>query len=151
MGTGLIMQCPNCEEEQLFDAGIGYFFPQVYKEIVQDIKNGVYGAEIRKVLEENDNAYVNAENLIYHCEACDFYDMHPCLDVYILESDREYAMPYDFEGREPIFKYPHICPECGAPLKQVSIDEFAKLAAHGKVKCPHCKTPMTSFQMVDWD
>ena len=152
MGTGLILHCTGCGEEQFIETGIGFFYPQYYEEVLGDIKKGVYGAEIRKVIEENKNAYVNAENCIYYCKACNHYEVQPCLDVFILDEKdgAGFAMPYEFEDKEPIYRYPHTC-ACGSPLERISTDALAGLAQKGKIKCPNCKTPVTAPEAVEWD
>ena len=40
MGIGVEFKCSKCGKEYAADTGIGFLFPEVYKETITDVKNG---------------------------------------------------------------------------------------------------------------
>lgn len=82
MGTYNVFKCVNCGEEFGLMLGVGMQYPLRYQEVLTDIKNGKYGKEWKKLIEENENLVFDAYVYLYYCPNCGTWDSAYGLDLY---------------------------------------------------------------------
>ena len=81
VGTGIVVNCPNCDYSDRFMLGAGMMYPAVYQATVKDVKSGKYGAEWKSLLEENRGAVIHAGKELYRCPKCRALETRPNLSV----------------------------------------------------------------------
>ena len=80
MGYGINIHC-KCRDRELM-LGVGMGFPMVYQETMQNIRDGKYGKEMKRIVEENELITVDASLVPYLCENCGLIEENICLDLY---------------------------------------------------------------------
>lgn len=68
-------------------------YPTVYRETMKDIRDGKYGAEMKRLANETELVTVDAEEKPYRCPDCGFIESTVCLDLY---------KPNDLEGARKV-------------------------------------------------
>lgn len=68
MGSGGKMGCPQCGFEFNRSEGVGFFFPQDYKESVEKAKSGKLGKEIKQFFKEHADGAINASYVTLCCD-----------------------------------------------------------------------------------
>ena len=164
MGSGFEYKCSKCKKEYGITLGIGMLYPVVYKELVDEIKNGSFGEEWKQLFEETENIAVDAENRVYICPGCGSWIEERGLSLYV--PDNEYALK-DVKKGLPIFygddsipammgqkpkyrlikEYEHKCTKCGSNMREASKEELHLLP------CPECgsKPDQDSISFLNWD
>ena len=164
MGSGFEYKCSKCNKEYGITLGIGMMYPVVYKELVDDVKNGAFGEEWKQLFDETENVAVDAENRVYICHDCGSWIEEKGLSLYV--ADNEYALK-DVKKGLPIFygddsipammgqkpkyrllkEYEHKCKKCCAKMREASKEELYSLP------CPDCgaKPDPDSIGFVNWD
>lgn len=75
MGYGYLYTCSKCKKRYSVNKGIGKMFPEVYRSLIQDIKDAKHGEEMQRLLEETKYAAVDAEGVVYICRNCNHWEM----------------------------------------------------------------------------
>ena len=149
MGSGLSFTCKKCGNNYRVHWGIGIFYPQVYKGVVENIKNGEYGQEWKALFSSKEYVAVEAAICVYHCKKCHSWRDEPDFSLYEPNSleeirkmqnernnDDEWgAVPCgSFKEDYHILKRRiHYCTNCGEEMqKLMTYEELQKLP------CPQC-------------
>ena len=150
MGAGYSKMCPKCGFEFESLEGIGFLFPLVYKETVEDAKRGKLGDKIKEFFQEHEDGAINAERVTLCCDKCGCLSMDKDLTMYIPTEDGvpfedlEYLTKNDLDMYyEEYAKYEHRCDECGGTMRILDKNE--------DMLCPECKIPMVEEQIICWD
>ena len=80
MGYGVRIRC-KCRSSDLM-LGCGFSYPMVYQEIMDAMKKGEYGDEIKDLVNNTEFVAVNAENEAYYCDKCGKATARKSLDLY---------------------------------------------------------------------
>ena len=152
MGQGVGFVCSKCKKEYGIGAGIGYNFPQVYKETLEDVKSGKYGEEFKKLALREDNVAVDAEIYLYICNKCGAWKTEKGLALYVPKDPEHEAEPYVMgrglnEHYRLLRKYIHLCDKCGGVMHKASYEEERSL------RCPYCggEPEQGNMKRMHWD
>ena len=162
MGIGYHNKCEKCG--YVFNAyyGYGMRFATVYKETMEKAKKGNFGEEVREVLEKNEDAAIDCEEVVLCCEECGHLENNKDLTLYVRDkrkmdaAERVYSVlgvPKPIREYEThsnlvdcyteIVQYPHKCVECGEKMKIMEKDD--------ELLCPKCKIPLVKTGYYCWD
>lgn len=160
MVSGCTWQCRKCN--YLFHAatGVGFLFPQVYKETLDKAKNGELGSELETFFKDYKDGAIDASNTVLCCERCGALKNEMDLTMYVPKNklpnkknekwsvafpfnEEDYVTPWDLEDYMEYSKYPHKCEECGGNMQVV--EDILKIA------CPICKEPLEIIEDILWD
>ena len=64
MGSGFEYKCSKCNNEYGITLGIGMMYPVVYKELVDEVKNGAFGEEWKQLFDNTENIAVDEMHLL---------------------------------------------------------------------------------------
>ncbi len=166
MGSGIGLKCSKCGKEYAAYTGIGFLFPQVYKETLTDVKNGKYGEEWKNLALSEELVAVDAERYLYVCEKCGHWDTEPDLSLYAPNDvekikQKKYGektveqwgeVPYVMsDGLEEDYhllkRRDHICEKCGGVMHKATREEEYTL------HCPDCGgAPVEGYHCLHkWD
>ena len=166
MGQGVGFKCSKCGKEYGASTGIGFLFPEFYKETLQAVKNGDYGAEFAELANKEKYVAVDAELYLYACKKCKHWEVEPGLSLYA-PNDAEslakkqygiknveewgevpYVMSFDLQTDYHILKrYTHKCTKCGGVMHKATNKESSNLP------CPDCGGEPTKgfINIINWD
>ena len=166
MGCGVGFKCSKCGKEYETHTGIGMGFPMVYKRTIDEVKNGRYGEEWKRLALSEDFVAVDAERYLYICEKCGYWTVDLDLSLYA-PNDPEtiktmqygektveewgkvpYVMRWDLEQDYHLLKKRiHKCKKCGDSMRIATSEEEYRLP------CPECGgTPEKgSICEINWD
>ncbi len=153
MGTGIVVNCPNCDYSDRFMLGAGMMYPAVYQATVKDVKSGKYGAEWKSLLEENRGAVIHAGKELYRCPKCRALETRPNLSVYTSSSETptEGYWPYWIrDGYTLVKRYEHKCPACSETMIQVQVDDDEE-CEQSVLPCPKCGAKLRIAGGICWD
>ncbi len=163
MGMGRSFTCRKCGKEYDVFWGIGFRFPLIYEELLEDIKNGKYGQEWKDLVLRGEHVAVDAEDCVYLCKKCGHWDAEPNLSLYapndpeaIMKKEAaeeekvsSYVMSYELKKDYHLLKRRlHKCPECGGLMHRATDSEISRL------RCPDCGgIPEENYNhgMILWD
>ncbi len=166
MGSGVGFKCSKCGKEYCANTGIGFLFPEVYKETLSDVKAGKYGEEWKKLALSEELVAVDAETYLYVCKKCGHWDVEPGLSLYAPNDVKKlkkkkygektveqwgeapYVMSMDLEEDYHILKRRvHKCEKCGGVMHKATREEELNLP------CPDCGGAPEKGQvnMIMWD
>ena len=117
-------------------------FPQTCEETLEAVKQGKFGQELKEAAESEPYVGVCAEQRIYVCDCCGYWDVHTDATVYGL-ADKEAGpaskfgtqtieergrIPYvarweDEIGFRVIKEFVPLCEKCGGAMHAVEVDE----------------------------
>ncbi len=153
MGIGIEFTCNKCGHDYCAISGIGFGFPNEYQETVEEIKNGKYGKDWKRLFESTPGAAINAEKEFYVCPDCGAFDTEPNLAVYAPkdptspkdEEINEYHTPYELQTDYHLVKsYIHKCPKCGKRMHKYRVTDY--------LRCPECNEgQMEPSGQLLWD
>ena len=139
MGIGIEFTCNKCGHDYCATAGIGFRFPSVYQETVEEVKNGKHGEDWKKLFESTPGAAINAEKEFYVCPGCGTFDTEPNLAVYAPkdmtnpkdEEIHEYHTLHELQTEYHLVKsFMHKCPKCGERMHKYRTTDY--------LRCPEC-------------
>ena len=96
MGRGYCFECKKCHYEYDVCVGFGMLFSYTYKQIVNEIKNGVYGNEWKDIFLSRNDIAVNAEKYLYTCQ-CGNWSVKPSLSLYAPKNSDKPIESYDLK------------------------------------------------------
>ena len=164
MGSGMLYTCEKCGSSHSLALGIGFSFPRVCQQIMDDIRWGKFGEEWKTLVEANALVAVDAELRLYQC-ACGHWEVEYGLslfepkdcEVVLAEESGENAAEW---GRAPCVMGPglerdykllkewvHRCPKCDAAMEAVDGGECFP----GELTCPDCGGAMHGGIPIRWD
>jgi len=173
MGTEYLYQCHKCLYLHNSFEGVGFAYPYVYHEVMEDIRNGKYGEKYSKYIQEHPDAAVDASEVLFKCEHCGEFVTAPELSIYLPKPGYHapkndaawsvevpcYSMDYvdnsDLKQREGekarprnydfIFRIEQRCEKCNSPLVLVDTSDETK------IRCPKCGMYLKRDDIGDWD
>ena len=164
MGYGYHYTCKKCKHEYTVDLGIGFMFPDEYREILDDISKGAYGSELQELYNSIPYAAVNGERVAYICNGCGSWEVGIDVSLYAPNDTDSIAeqqfgkktvaewgyVPYvdswDLEKDYHLVrrKYHH-CSKCGKRMHKASETEVRNLP------CPECGCENRADGGIRWD
>jgi DNA-directed RNA polymerase subunit RPC12/RpoP len=151
MGQGLSFKCSKCGKEYSASWGIGFFFPQVYKDLLDNVKKGKYGQEWKELSLSTEYVAVDAEEYVYICKKCGHWVVEPGLSLYAPNDvktlkkkqygiknveewgEPPYVMSSDLQEDYHILKRKiHKCTKCSGTMHKAADKELNGLC------CPDC-------------
>ena len=159
MGTGKVFKFRKCGTEYNIMTGVGFAFPSIYRETIEDIKTGKYGEELRDLFENDPGLAVDCETDLYVCE-CGNWTTEINLDVYepLNEDVKERYARYMYVTRDELKKdfklvrhHELICDKCGKKMKRIKHPE--SYAERYGLTCPECgeKNTAEKYAGIMWD
>lgn len=164
MGNGYSYTCKNCGHEYWAHIGIGMLYPMAYEKLINDINEGKYGEERKKLLNDTAYAAVNAEEMIYICNKCNYWEIKNDPTIYApndpdrIENERygnktvkelgrvPYVMNSELkENYHAIKRYYCSCPKCGKRMHKAAGAELHRLP------CPKCGESNEAESSIMWD
>ena len=169
MGESIHYTCGKCGNTEDPCLGIGMAFPSVYRELMDEIRQGRHGEEWRSLVESGEHIAIDGDEKLYACETCGHWEVEPDLSLYepkdvakLLEKLTEqfgeervaewggapYVMSWELEEDYKLLKHrEHRCPDCGGAMN--AFDDFESAP---NVKCPKCGGEMTPGPgLIKWD
>lgn len=150
MGTGYEATCSKCTYHAEFFLGSGMLFPNTYKSVQKDIRNGKYGEEWKAFLADNPGAVFNAERELYRCRKCNQLLVDYNLSLYVSEDgqppEHGYWAVWGYHGKDYKFvkRYTHRCPRCSS--RMVKQDPLGSA-----IPCPECGANLIVEGSILWD
>ena len=81
MGLGYTFKCGTCRNEKNVFLGFGMRYLRQYDMLVEEIRKGVYGTELQKLLTDYPTLEVDTPNRLYKCESCGAWEVGPSRDL----------------------------------------------------------------------
>ena len=130
MGTGFKIKCKKCGYEREFSLGVGFLYPQVYKQTIEEINEGKFGEEYKELMQKHPDSEVDISTYIYYC---------PKYYKYILDQDNSLYKPTDnFYEYDTLYQWKHICPKCGKEMIKMNDEEFLLNLEKEMFHCENC-------------
>ena len=164
MGNGVGFRCGKCGYGFTAYLGVGFDFPEVYRETVSAVQEGEYGQEWKELFERTPGAAVDANRELYVCSACGGYREDLNLTLYGPKDPgvskvhdgrfsvanpaegAEYVAPWELGDEYRVVKvYRHMC-ACGNRMHRLRVDD--------RLKCPWCRDGWMEFDPsgdMNWD
>ena len=129
-------------------------FPTQYAKLLSEAKRGDFGEDYQKIISNEPNVAIDAEEYIYCCRSCRVWKVEPGLSLYRSMSGREPIVGRDYVTPDELKKYyrswrhiSHKCPKCGNRMHRASEFEIKTLP------CPFCGGPrdMDYEELMMWD
>lgn len=148
MGTGYEYFCEKCQKDFPVFLGSGKGYLISYEVLLEDIKSGKYGEEIKTAALSNSNVVIDALRHLYIC-SCGYWENDYGLSLYIPKEvariDSLFVSLYTHRDIfQILYEYNHQCPECG---KQMNEADYQPI----DLRCPECKTLCSYRGEIDWD
>ena len=153
MGTGYELTCNNCGNCYQVTLGVGFAFPRIYENLIEAIEAGRFGEEWRELAAQTDQFGIDAEDHLYRCDECGYWECAPSLSIYA-PKDIEKVLNTQYgektvreRGRVPyvtsedlkadyklIKERVHVCRRCGNDMHMISSRGLFRAV----LKCPDC-------------
>ncbi len=166
MGVGIEIGCKCNKKEYML--GVGMMFPSVYKDTVQNAKDGKFGKTIQTLMQQNEYAVMDVGNTLYYCDKCGHIESNDPLDIYIAKDvesfkKKEYGIktveewgevPYwsvpseeddEYNDFIKIYTHTHKCPTCKIEMKSVTPEYLEN------TPCPKCGEKHEILDNMLWD
>ena len=148
MGTGYEYFCEKCGKEFSVDFGCGMMYTRVYKALLEEIKSGKYGEEMKTAALSNSNVAVDAERHLYVC-SCGYWENAYGLSLFVPKEGVRIDSPYVTPNKQRddfqiLYEYNHQCPKCG---KQMNEADYQPI----DLRCPECKALCSCSGEICWD
>ena len=105
MGTGISFKCSRCGKSYAASWGIGMMFPKQYAKIMKKAKRGGFGEEYKKLINNNPNVAIDAEEYVYCCRSCKVWKVEPGLALYRPNSGCKTEIAQDYVTPNELKKY----------------------------------------------
>ncbi len=165
MGYGHDFHCEKCNLRFSVTGGVGFLFPQLYQEAIEEGKKGSFGTDIRDFLKEHPEGALDVSSSPYQCRKCGNLTSAPVLSMYLPKDGKlvkkrekgrwsvafegkgiDYVAPSELEEDYKCFKvHPHYCDRCGSRMRKLTEKEIK-----AGIKCPSCGEIMQEG-FVLWD
>ena len=167
MGSGIRLECPNCGFNDTFYLGVGFSYPYVFAETMEDAKNGRYGKDLRKLLKKHPNAVLDPSLVLTHCPKCHMLGRETDLTAYVPKpgydrskepkrmwssacpaKDVDYVSPNDLRNHYNVLKkYDYRCEKCGTELELINERELRQR----QIPCRKCGDILSVSSDIMWD
>lgn len=167
MGEGFSLHCKNCDFQRSVYLGIGFAYPRIYKETVEEIKQGEFGEKLSAYFREHADAAVDPTIVLLSCPRCGKFTTDKKMAVFLPVPGYDHskrqriawcsAMPcYDIDYVSPseledhyrqTEAYHHRCEKCGVPMEILSKEQLKRAT----LSCPKCRGSIIIDQNIMWD
>ena len=135
MGRERKFTCKKCGFEFYEQSGIGFLYPTLLRDAIENGKTGKLGEEMEEFFKEYPNGALNISEAAYFCKKCNAIKNEPKYTMYVPKEDGadvpDFYMPGEIHLWFRKYKnYSHKCEECG--------NKMNLLTANAKPKCPGC-------------
>lgn len=154
MGIGYEFTCEKCGHTYDVMLGSGFLLPTLFRDTLEEIREGKLGEEFREILLKNPWAAVDCENELYKCR-CGNWSVEQCNDLYVpKDPEAVRKMKYGEKTAEEWGELPyvmkwqldkyfslarqrtHLCKKCGREMKKIKHpDESIRCSG---LSCPEC-------------
>lgn len=168
MGMGYGFKCKKCDYHFYGNVGVGFLFPKVYKEIINDMKCGKYGKKGIDFFNKYPQGAVNAEFTLARCTQCgELYNVKD-LTFYIPKNNKKlnnehtkWSVSFPFIGEEYVTsselkndyieyeKFNHTCLRCNSKLELICNEKLVTM--EDNLKCPKCGDVLELDEVCHWD
>lgn len=148
MFRGELLVCEHCGKNHYITTGGGLYFEEYSSSMLRNMKDGKFGEEYKKLVNENKNLYVDCLRKVYYCDKCENWEIKECDDVYSSDSYSifTHALYTNPEKFVLLKAYNHICEKCKNSMRILNENEADKL------KCLDCHSDLISKGLgIHWD
>jgi len=169
MGKVYKLYCDNCGYELEATLGVGFLFPRVYKETLDEARDGKLGDRIQTFLREHPDGAIDCSLVLAQCIYCGQYETVHDLTMYLPKKKlptkdpnqrwsiampfcgADYVAPWDLREYYKAFAtYPHTCKHCGGDMKLIPEKTFER--RRHSLKCPNCRSKLNEgLDVILWD
>lgn len=149
MGAVFELSCARCGYKSIWEMWIAHSYRKKHNTL-SEIKNGVWGADIKRIMQE-ENKHISYEENMFVCNECKQIDVRPSLayrtckkmlkvaELRSVELIKEEIRTHKREDYSEWVKYHHICDECGGEMREIH-----NPAEEGPIMCPECNGELTA-------
>ena len=162
MGKGYMYHCSSCGKDYTLFLGVGMGHMHVCRETLAAVRAGKYGEKLKAAAESEQYVLTEAENKLYKCNDCGFWDVLPDASVYGLADKKngpkikfgektieEWGeIPYmtDRKDFRLLEEYVPTCSKCGGEMHP------KRYTTKLRLRCPECGAPLEmGLDMLMWD
>ncbi len=170
MGSSYGCKCNKCGYQIYADLGVGFLFPKLYNETVQEMKEGKHGAKAAEFFEAFPDGAIDYDLTLAKCSECGEMFEVTSMNMYVLKEghsvpsskgrrwstaapfyETEYITTMDLKEHYELFeRFVYEFPKCGAAAE--TIDNVEKLIMDEKLKCSKCNEGiMVINDFAYWD
>ena len=175
MGTGYSLKCRKCGYGFSANLGVGFMYPRVYQQTMEAGREGKFGKEVKRFLEEHPDGVLDCSSVILQCTECGALGCGPDLSMYVPGEDSPApssgnwsvacphegipcVAPWDLDEYNLFGLYDHRCKRCRGKMKIIKEKELEQLI-HGadfenspmKIPCPKCRERLWLSEVSMWD
>ena len=169
MGKGRQYHCKNCGNDYSVFLGIGFLFPQEFKNVQEKVRKGRYGKKWKALIDSEEFVVADAEKRFFYCESCKAWKVTEDLSLYApndpealkkkkfgdktVEEWGEIPYVYGEELEQEyhlLQKRTHRCPRCRKGMICFS-EEQMENHVFDKLSCPRCGEENESAGILMWD
>lgn len=161
MGSGYEVICKKCGYTQDLRFGIGFRYPRVCEEILEEMKSGAFGKRFMNDANTIPNVAVHASKTLFVCDTCGAWKLDYAIDLCTPVKDKKnrtgrfsvaidypkeipYVMPYELKYEYSIIRSKqHRCGKCKTALRPMKKNE--------KLICPECGNTLKKGDEIFWD
>lgn len=130
MGTGFQLKCEKCGYSVDIYKGIGMLHPLLENEVIDEIKLGKHGNDLKRMVEDNPVFLTDISHEAFLCDKCKQ-----------IKSDLKVELHFAELGK--VVKVTHHCDICGRIMKETKNTK--------NLKCPNCQTKLSMGDKFCWD
>ncbi len=158
MGKGYDYKCKKCGHEYWGHQGATKMYSEVYREKFAEIAAGAYGTELKELIDNTDNVFIDAREVLYICSSCNRWELGTDVTLYMANDPdsilKEYEIktaadwglvPYRTKDYHVLNRHYHKCKKCGRRMHKASEEEEQNLS------CPKCGEPNQPNGFFIWD
>ena len=164
MGDGYGYTCKKCKHKYFVHLGNGMMYPTVYRNIVVDISEGAYGADLQELYNSIPYAAVDGARVVFICEGCGAWELGSDVSLYApndpdsipqkrfgIKTVAEWGyVPYVTNWHlkneyHLVKRHYHHCCKCGEKMRKASSAELTTLP------CPECGGENQADDWITWD
>ena len=170
MGLEYKLKCNKCGYQIYAELGVGFLFPKLYNETVQEMKEGKHGEKAAEFFATFPDGAIDYGLTLAKCSECGEMFEVTSMNMYILKEghsvpsskgrrwstaasfyETEYITSMDLEEHYELFeRYIYECPKCGGASE--TMDNVERLIRDKKLKCSKCNEGIMKIDdFVYWD
>lgn len=161
MGDGYELKCKRCSYTHDVYDGIGFSYPMVCAEILEEMKKGAYGKRFMEDALNTAGAAIHHDRSIFVCDHCGNWRDDAVIDLCApigepqertgrfsvavdYPSDVPYVMEFEIGDQYSVVRSrQHLCGKCRQQMRPIKKNE--------KLKCPECGGQLVKGDAFCWD